>query len=651
MELLIGLLLIFIPFSAAFYLPGVTPRNFATGERVDIKVNKLTSYETQLPFNYYHLPFCEPKGGVKQYAENLGEFLSGDRIENSPYKVYMRTDEFCKVLCQRELSEKDAKKFEHAIKQGYHHNWIVDNLPAASIVDTDKYVTTSYIQGFPVGQQVGDKVYINNHMQLTVDYHPMTKPGDEPSLARVVGFAVEPYSVKHKFMNSAKWDGVDLQELPPLQTCNMREPLTRGQVTEQQAAEKGVILYTYDVQWVQSSTHWASRWDIYLSMNHAVPNKVHWFSIVNSLLIVLFLSMMIGMILVRNLHHDISTYNRVATDEESRGGAVGGLVVDEREETGWKLVHGDVFRPPRQMPMLLSALHGTGVQLLGMAAILLTFALLGFLSPANRGSLLTAFVLLFVFLGSVAGYYSARLYKMFRGTDFKNNTMLTALLFPGTCFGIFFVIDIFLWQADSTGAVPFGTLFTLLVLWLGVSTPLVVVGSYCGYRRETSQHPVRTNSIPRQIPPQAWYMHPAVSFFLAGVLPFGAVSVELFFIMSALWLHQIYYVFGFLFVVLVIMVATCAEITVVMCYAQLCGEDYRWWWRSFFTSGSSALYLYLYSIWYFVTKLSITSFVSVFFYFTYMLMISIFFFLLTGCVGFLSCFWFVRKIYGAIKVD
>ena len=40
----------------------------------------------------------------------------------------------------------------------------------------------------------------------------------------------------------------------------------------------------------------------------------------------------------------------------------------------------------------------------------------------------------------------------------------------------------------------------------------------------------------------------------------------------------------------------CAEITIVMCYFQLCAEDYNWWWRSFLTAGSSGLYLFLYSM-------------------------------------------------------
>jgi len=48
---------------------------------------------------------------------------------------------------------------------------------------------------------------------------------------------------------------------------------------------------------------------------------------------------------------------------------------DVGEESGWKLVHGDVFRPPRRLE-LLSALLGTGVQLalLALAVILITIA-------------------------------------------------------------------------------------------------------------------------------------------------------------------------------------------------------------------------------------------------------------------------------------
>lgn len=117
------------------------------------------------------------------------------------------------------------------------------------------------------------------------------------------------------------------------------------------------------------------------------------------------------------------------------------------------------------------------------------------------------------------------------------------------------------------------------------------------------------------------------------------------------YFFQLYFVFGFLFIVLLILIATCAEITIVLCYFQLCNEDYRWWWRSYLSAGSSGGYLFLYSIWYYMSKLDIQGFVPTVLYFSYMLMVSITFFLVTGSIGFFSCLWFVRKIYGAIKVD
>jgi|TARA_B000000441_G_C21693532_1_gene321205 transmembrane 9 superfamily protein 2/4 len=146
-------------------------------------------------------------------------------------------------------------------------------------------------------------------------------------------------------------------------------------------------------------------------------------------------------------------------------------------------------------------------------------------------------------------------------------------------------------------------------------------------------------------------MSPWFSALVGGVLPFGAVFIELFFILTSMWLHQTYYIFGILFLVYLILVLTCAEITIVLCYFQLCGEDYRWWWRSFFTSGSSALYVFMYSAFYFATKLDITRTVPTVMYFCYMGLLSLGFLMITGTVGFVSCLGFVRAIYGSVKID
>ncbi len=243
-------------------------------------------------------------------------------------------------------------------------------------------------------------------------------------------------------------------------------------------------------------------------------------------------------------------------------------------------------------------------------------------------------------------------------------------MFPGATFLIFFIVNLLVWSQQSSQAVPFGTLFALCFLWLGISVPLVFVGSYFGYKKPApevsggmrggtggdvlghpcggvqhdtplphkkrfhtkhpQQDPVRTNKIPRQIPEQPWYMNPTFSILVGGILPFGAVFIELFFILTSMWQNQFYYLFGFLCLVFLILIITCAEITIVLCYFQLCSEDYHWWWRSYFTSGSSAIYLFLYSLFYFYTKLEIESVVPMLMYFGYMFMISYSFFCLTG---------------------
>lgn len=298
-------------------------------------------------------------------------------------------------------------------------------------------------------------------------------------------------------------------------------------------------------------------------------------------------------------------------------------------------MHADVFRPPTEFPMIFCVFVGSGVQLSVCTFLLIIFSAIGFLSPANRGSIMMGMLLFFVLMGAFAGFTSARLYKTFHGKQWQRCTLLTATLFPGILFVTFFLLDIIVWAYGSTGAVPFLSMLAVLTLWFGISVPLVFLGAYFGYKKDPIEFPVVTSNIPRQIPTQPWYLNPALSVTLGGILPFGACFVELFLVMSSIWLDQYYYVFGFLLVVFFILTITCAEITIVLNYFQLCAEDYRWWWRSFLTAGSTALYVFLYSIVYF-SRLEGNMFVTYLLYFGYMAIISLGVFLITGLTFYYS---------------
>jgi transmembrane 9 superfamily protein 2/4 len=650
----------------AFYLPGIAPTDYQGGDEVLVSVNKLNSVKTQLPFDYYRFNFCSPSE-VKNKNENLGEVLAGEKIETSPYEFVLGKNEYCKILCRTENTEKDMRAFAELISRDYRAEWIVDNLPVGMRMYDSDPTNYRYERGMPLGYIVDDdeaddsaedpdqeskkkkkrrrpsknaKHYIFNHVRFRVLVHSDAELYEG---SRIVGFEVEPVSVSHELADAgAVWQGPSSK----LATCNPSRAVD-STMAPQDVDSEGSIVFTYDVEWIKSDIEWSNRWDLYLRSD---PNaQIHWFSILNSTLIVFFLTGMVAMIMMRTLHKDINAYNM------HYEAMMGGSLTEEeaQEETGWKLLHADVFRPPQRGKVLLSIFVGTGTQIIAVLFSGVVFALAGFLSPANRGGLVTAVVLLFIFMGSLGGFVSARIYKMLTGTLWRRNTALTAISFPAVIAGTAFFINLFVWAEHSTRAIPITTMLALVFLWIGISVPLVCLGSYFGYKRDKIENPTVYNDygMERTIPEQSWYVNPVILMLVGGSLPFGAVFIELFFILSAVWLHKIYYLFGFLFLVLIILTVTCAEISVVLCYFKLINEDYRWWWQSILTSGASALYVYLYAIVYFFTKLDMTKFTSALIYFGYMGLASVTFFLLTGTIGFFACFWFLRLIYGSIKVE
>ncbi|KAJ0964555.1 hypothetical protein J5N97_025693 [Dioscorea zingiberensis] len=472
--------LLFACSARAFYLPGVAPRDFQKDDELQVKVNKLSSTKTQLPYDYYFLEYCKPSK-IMNNAENLGEVLRGDRIENSVYTFKMRNDESCKVACRVLLNSEAAKNFKEKIEDEYRVNMILDNLPVAVVRQRrDESQTPSYEHGFHVGLKGSqltsnndDRHYINNHLSFKVMYHKDLESED----ARIVGFEVIPSSIKHEY---DEWDEKNLK----VATCNTNSKITPTSHSHQEVAENAHVVFSYDVTFQPSEIKWASRWDTYLLMN---DDQIHWLPL--------------------------------------------------------------SFQP---------------------------------------WGLMTAMVLLWVFMGLFAGYSSARLYKMFIGHRMEKNALKTAFIFPGILFSIFFVLNALIWGEKSSGAVPFGTMFALVFLWFGISVPLVFVGSFLGFKKPAIEDPVKTNKIPGR------------------------------------YLSRL---------------GICSQLSPYS--LVLCSEDYHWWWRAYLTAGSSALYLFLYSAFYFFSKLEITKFVSGILYFGYMLIVSYAFFVLTGTIGFYACFWFV----------
>ncbi|KAJ8076488.1 Transmembrane 9 super member 2 [Marasmius tenuissimus] len=612
----------------SFYLPGAAPRNYAKGDKVDLLVNALTpmlsgndnaKLKSLINYDYYNprFHFCDPADGPQKQPESLGSILFGDRIFSSPYDLQMLEDNgTCKTLCiAPDVPPEDVKFINDRIVEDYALNWLVDGLPAAEMKVDMRNDDMFFDMGFNLGNDddpFHDAPALNNHYEIVLRYHEYS-----PGQYRVVGVLVWPYS------NGGQQDG------PAPCDANNDNPLVLD------ASQSQNIRYTYRVTWNESDTPWATRWDNYL---HIFDPRIHWFSLVNSIVIVVFLCVMVGLILFRSVSRDISRYNAIDVSE------------DVQEDWGWKLVHGEVFRAPNN-PMILSIMAGNGSQLCAMVGITLVFALLGFLSPSNRGSLATVMMVCWSFFGSIGGYVSSRVYSSLGGTEKRKNSFLTATILPTSIFAIVFFLNFLLIMADSSGAVPFGTLLLIILLWFGVSAPLSAIGAYYGTKHGAVRHPVRVNQIPRQIPPAPKYLRPWTSALISGILPFGAAFVELYFILSSLFASRAYYAFGFVALTAGVMGLTTATVSILFTYFLLCAEDYRWHWRSFLVGGGNAFWLLAYGLFYWASRLSLGSFSSIALYLGYLFVLAFLDFLVTGTIGFLASYWAVRKLYGSVRID
>uniref|UniRef100_A0A8C8W5U5 Transmembrane 9 superfamily member n=1 Tax=Peromyscus maniculatus bairdii TaxID=230844 RepID=A0A8C8W5U5_PERMB len=343
--------------------------------------------------------------------------------------------------------------------------------------------------------------------------------------------------------------------------------------------------------------------------------------LVNSFFVVLALCGLVIIIILKGICRDIAKYSGT------------------KLSFGWRMIHGSVFMPPEH-GMLLSVLLGQGTQVFIMTFFSLFLAGLGFLTLADQSALMNYAIVLWLLLEIPAGYVSAKMYKTFNGRNWKMHFMLTSLLFPGIIFTDIFIMNLSLWMEGSSAAVSFVTLTSVFAVCFGISTPLTFLGVYFGKKEE---FPVQTQETSPESPQRSFFKKPTITIILSSLLPFGCIFLQLSYILSHIWSPHMYYLFAFLFLSFLIILISCSEVTVLLCYFRLCAEDCGWWWRAFLTSSFTSFYIFVYAIHYFFSKLQVTGIGSTFMYFGYTLILVLVFFLFTGNSCFLPVL-FVRLI-------
>ncbi|XP_020979606.1 transmembrane 9 superfamily member 3 [Arachis ipaensis] len=516
---------------------------------------------------------------LKEKKEALGEVLNGDRLVSAPYKLEFQQDKDSVPVCKKTLKKEDVAKFRAAVRKDYYFQMYYDDLPIWGFIGkVDKE-----------GKDPSDyKYYLYKHIHFDIYYNN----------DRVIEINVR------------------------------TDPNALVDVTEDNEVE---VEFLYTVKWKETNTPFEKRMDKY-SQSSSLPHhlEIHWFSIINSCVTVLLLTGFLATILMRVLKNDFVKY---AHDEEA---------AEDQEETGWKYIHGDVFRFPKYKSLFAAAL-GSGTQLFTLTVFIFILALVGVFYPYNRGALFTALVVIYALTSGIAGYTATSFYCQLEGSNWVRNLLLTGCLFCGPLFLTFCFLNTVAIVYNATAALPFGTIVVIVLIWTLVTSPLLVLGGIAGKNSKAEfQAPCRTTKYPREIPPLPWYRGTIPQMAMAGFLPFSAIYIELYYIFASVWGHRIYTIYSILFIVFIILLIVTAFITVALTYSLT---------QSFLCGGSTGLFIYAYCLYYYYARSDMSGFMQTSFFFGYMACICYGFFLMLGTVGFRAALLFVRHIYRSIKCE
>ena len=557
---------------------------------VDVFANKVGPYNNPHEiYQYYDLPYCVDDDPEHAW-HGLGEVLAGDKKIKTQYEINFRDNVDWRVLCQKTLTSEQVDTFRKAVEEEYYFEMHMDQLPIWGYVG-------DFEDDLFFHREAKSHHFIYTHLDFDISYN-----GEN-----IIGVNV---SSPHKYT-------VDLPYHSDID-----------------------VTFTYSVKWHKTDVPYKNRLDIY-HKTHFLPEhfEIHWLSIINSVVLVTLLISFLAIILMRILKNDCTRY-MTGDDDDELG----------EEDSGWKLVHGDVFRFPENSMLFASAI-GVGAQLFTVAFSVIILALIGVFAPTKRGSISTAAIVMYAVTSAIAGFVSARLYRQMKGTQWVWNTLLTATLFPGPIVLVFMVTNSIAWGNKSTSALPFGTILLLMSIYGFVCVPLCVVGAIAGKNTASDfDAPCRTMRVARQIPEVPIHRGAVAHVFVAGFLPFSAIYIELHYIFASMWGHRVYTLFGILIISLALLTLVSSFITIAMTYFQLAVEDHHWWWRSFISGGSTGMFIYAYCFHYYQMS-GMTGAIQTAFFFGYMSIMAYAFFLALGFVGFYSSLYFVRAIYSAIKSD
>jgi len=596
---------------------GQDTHTYEEDENVVVWTDKVGPYNNpQETYKYETLGLCEMQGEIKvEQAElSIGEALEGHEFYSSPrLHVPFGKDMDKASICNTVLTAEKAADLGEKINDNYWYQIYLDDLPIWAFV----------------GQHSKFGLDVSPFSKLLKENNRSLASSNEPPLPKQLKGKPLPRIFTHRsftfFRNGDQLIEVDMEPSQPW-------PVYPG----------APLNFTYSAYWYNTNKPFKDRNLRYLDPKF-FEHKVHWFSIVNSFMLCLFLCAVVAIILMKTLKRDFTRYSASA-DEELESMDAGG------DESGWKQVNGDVFRRPEHLA-IFTTLYATGCHL-GCTGFIVLFVAITNSYYAHRGATATSFVICYLCTIMVGGFEGGRVFRMFGGQNWQRTMLYQCLFMPTVVLCNFMVINTTAIMYRASMTMPFKIILVVVVLFVVMSVPLNTAGTMLGRKAAAERtFPCRVHHLKRPIPAKHWLFTPAM-IVTAGLVPFGCLFIEMYFILSAVWSHnKIYYVYGFMLAILLLLCLVVVCVSITCTYVLLNAEDYRWQWQSFLCCSATSVYVFLYTIHYFYNSTQMSGFLQTVYYFGTSFNFCMGLGLACGSLGFAGSSKFVWLIYSSIKAE
>lgn len=188
--------------------------------------------------------------------ETLGEVLNGDRLMSSVYELKFGEDKTDVVLCHKRLTSSEIARFRDTIAQDFYFQMYYDDLPLWGFIGK--------VEGDYSGQvEKHTKYYLFSHLKFDVLYNA----------DRVIG--INSFSDPNYLVDISENTEIDVQ-------------------------------FTYSVSWNLTSERSETRMNKYsLASLHPISKRIHFFSFLNSITVVVLLIGLLSFLFMRHLKNEL----------------------------------------------------------------------------------------------------------------------------------------------------------------------------------------------------------------------------------------------------------------------------------------------------------------------------------------------------------